>query len=322
MVRRRSTVRFRKGAPPGFSRAGLCARRGGVAQLAEQAAHNRCVAGSSPATATLRDPLLDPALHVCVGSVYAGMPLPDREQVSRKAPRRGQGDRRPSEDHPGVYGVQGAELHHPEEPPERPRPHRTAEVLPARWPPHPAPRDPLSLPGFQPTHHLLRRPADRGSAHGSLRGMPLDPSFVGRTYPPTDPYLVGREKIREFARAIGADDAAYHDPEAARAIGYADVVAPPTFPVVITMSSSHRQIVEDPELGIDYGRVVHGDQRFSYARPVVAGDALVCLNTVEEITRRGGHDFMTTRTDVRTETGEPVVTVWSKLVQRGEDPRS
>jgi acyl dehydratase len=148
--------------------------------------------------------------------------------------------------------------------------------------------------------------------------MPLDPSFAGRGYPPTEPYLVCREKIREFARAIGADDAAHHDPEAAQAMGYADVVAPSTFPVVITMSTSHRQIVEDPELGIDYSRVVHGDQRFAYVRPVVAGDALVCVNTVEEVTQRGGHDFMTTRTEVRTEAGEPVVTVWSKLVQRAE----
>ena len=148
--------------------------------------------------------------------------------------------------------------------------------------------------------------------------MPLDQSFIGRSWPPTEPYLVGREKIREFARAIGATDAEYHDPEAARAIGYGDVVAPPTFPVVITMASS-RQIIEDPELGLDYSRVVHGDQKFAYVRPVVAGDALVCVNSVDEITTRGGHDFLTTRTEVTTEGGEPVLTVWSKLVQRGEE---
>jgi len=148
--------------------------------------------------------------------------------------------------------------------------------------------------------------------------MPQDQSFVGRSWPATAPYLVGREKIREFATAIGATDAEYHDPEAARAVGYADVVAPPTFPVVVTMAAS-RQIVEDPELGLDYSRVVHGDQRFAYARPVVAGDSLICVNTVDEITSRGGHDFLTTRTEVTTEAGEPVLTAWSKLVQRGEE---
>jgi acyl dehydratase len=148
--------------------------------------------------------------------------------------------------------------------------------------------------------------------------MPLDQSFVGRSWPPTEPYAVGREKIREFARAVGATDAAYHDPAAARALGYADVVAPPTFPVVVTMGTS-RQIIEDPGLGLDYSRVVHGDQKFAYVRPVVAGDSLVCVNTIEEITTRGGHDFLTTRTDVSTEAGEPVLTAWSKLVQRGAE---
>ncbi|MGX6602872.1 FAS1-like dehydratase domain-containing protein [Micromonosporaceae bacterium Da 78-11] len=147
--------------------------------------------------------------------------------------------------------------------------------------------------------------------------MPLDQSFVGRSWPPTEPYVVGREKIRDFARAIGAENAEYLDPEAARALGYADVVAPPTFPVVITMPAS-RQIIQDEALGLDYTRVVHGDQKFVYTRPVVAGDELVCVNSVEDITSRGGHDFITTRTDVSTSAGEPVVTAWMKLVQRGE----
>ena len=148
--------------------------------------------------------------------------------------------------------------------------------------------------------------------------MPLDPSFAGRSWPPTEPYLVGREKVREFARAIGVEDALHHDPEAARAAGYADVVAPPTFPTIVTMAAS-RQIISDPGLGLDYSRVVHGDQRFSYTRPVVAGDSLICVNTIEEITQRGGHDFLTTRTEVTTEAGELVLTAWSKLVQRGEE---
>jgi acyl dehydratase len=147
--------------------------------------------------------------------------------------------------------------------------------------------------------------------------MSLDPSFVGRTYPPTASYQVGREKIREFATAIGATDAAYHDPDAARALGHPDVLAPPTFPITITMAAS-RQIIDDPELGLDFSRVVHGDQRFRYHRPVVAGDELVCVNTVEDVTNRGGHGFLTIRTEVTTTAGDPVVTAWSKLVVRGE----
>ncbi|MEU4774045.1 MaoC family dehydratase N-terminal domain-containing protein [Micromonospora sp. NPDC023644] len=147
--------------------------------------------------------------------------------------------------------------------------------------------------------------------------MSLDPSFVGRTYPPTAPYQVGREKIREFATAIGAADPAHHDPEAARALGHPDVVAPPTFPIVLTMAAN-QQIIDDPDLGVDYSRVVHGDQRFAYTRPVVAGDELVCVSVIDDVSSRGGHGFLTTRTEVATPAGEPVVTVWSKLVVRGE----
>jgi acyl dehydratase len=147
--------------------------------------------------------------------------------------------------------------------------------------------------------------------------MPLDPSFVGRTYPPTRPYEVGREKIREFAVAVGADHPAHHDPDAARSLGHPDVVAPPTFPIVLSMAAGN-QVIDDPALGLDYSRVVHGDQRFSYTRPVYAGDRLTCVCTVEEIISRGGHDFVTTRTDIATEDGEPVVSVWAKLVARGE----
>jgi acyl dehydratase len=145
--------------------------------------------------------------------------------------------------------------------------------------------------------------------------MPLNRSYVGRRLPKTEPYLVGREKIREFAAAIGADDPAYHDPAAAQARGYPDVIAPPTFPTVAT-AGANRQLRDDPELGLDYTRVVHGDQRFAYTRPVVAGDELVCEVTIEEITERRGHEFLTTRTDLSTAAGEPVVTAWTKLVVR------
>jgi acyl dehydratase len=148
--------------------------------------------------------------------------------------------------------------------------------------------------------------------------MPLDQSFIGRTYPPTAPYQVGREKVREFATAIGSTDPLHFDPEAAKAAGYPDVVAPPTFPIVLTMAAL-KVIVLDPDLGVDYSRVVHGDQRFSYNRPVVAGDELVVVNHIEEIMTRAGNDFLTTRQEVRTTADELVATVWHKTVVRGEN---
>jgi acyl dehydratase len=147
--------------------------------------------------------------------------------------------------------------------------------------------------------------------------MPLDASFAGHSYPPTVPYRVGREKIREFCEAIGASDEAYLDPEAARKLGYPDVIAPPTFAIVLT-NSGVRLLVEDPDLGLDFSRVVHGDQRFAYHRPIHAGDVLICVSKIEEITSRGGHDFLVVRSDVTAEDGELVVTGWSRLVVRGE----
>jgi acyl dehydratase len=145
--------------------------------------------------------------------------------------------------------------------------------------------------------------------------MAVDPSFTGRRYPPTEPYLVGREKIREFADAIGADDAVHRDPAAAAALGHPDVIAPPTFPVLLS-SQAGQVFIADPAVGLDFSRVVHGDQRFVYHRPVRAGDRLVCVCEVEEIMSRAGNDFVTTRTDITTDTGEPVVSVWSRLVVR------
>ncbi len=147
--------------------------------------------------------------------------------------------------------------------------------------------------------------------------MALNMAYEGRTFPPTEPYQVGREKIREFAEAIGATDAAYHDPAAAQALGHPDVIAPPTFPIVITMPAT-RLISDDPELNFDYARMVHGDQRFAYARPIRAGDELVCVTMIEKLTSRAGLDSIALRADIATTAGEPVVTTWSKLVARGE----
>ena len=145
--------------------------------------------------------------------------------------------------------------------------------------------------------------------------MPLDPSFIGRAYPPTAPYEVGREKIREFAEAIGDTNPAYTDPDAARALGHPDVIAPPTFPIVVSMRAA-RQVVHDPALGLDYSRVVHGEQRFVYSRPVRAGDRLTVVVTVDNIRVAAGNDIVTTRGEISTVEGEHVCTAYSTLVAR------
>jgi acyl dehydratase len=146
-----------------------------------------------------------------------------------------------------------------------------------------------------------------------LKGV--NAGFVGRSYPPTAPYAVGSAKIREFAEAVGARDAVHVDSDVARARGYADVVAPPTFAVLIAQQCD-RQFVVDPEAGIDYTRVVHGEQRFVHHRPIVAGDDIVGVLTVDSVREAGGHAMVTTRSELSTVAGEPVCTATSTLVIR------
>ncbi|MFJ2150202.1 MaoC family dehydratase N-terminal domain-containing protein [Streptomyces microflavus] len=148
--------------------------------------------------------------------------------------------------------------------------------------------------------------------------MALDQSFVGRTYPPTPAYEVGREKIREFAEAVGDGHPAYVDVEAARALGHPDVIAPPTFVFSITYRAAG-EVVQDPQLGLDYSRVVHGDQKFSYVRPVRAGDRLTVTSTIEAIKSLAGNDIVDIRGDVHDEAGELVVTALTKLVARAAE---
>lgn len=146
----------------------------------------------------------------------------------------------------------------------------------------------------------------------------MNPDFIGRAYPPSAPYLVGREKVREFARALGESDPVYFEPEVARARGFADVVAPPTYAIRLSMAAAEK-VVMDPDLGLDYTRVVHGDQRFDYTRPIVAGDELVTTVTIDGIRSAAGNDILTTRAEIRTMSGELVVTSLSTLVSRGSD---
>ena len=148
--------------------------------------------------------------------------------------------------------------------------------------------------------------------------MPVNPDLVGRAFPPVAPYLVGREKVREFARAVFATSPLNHDPEGARAAGYTDVVAPPTFPVVV-QEATLAQLLAEPDAGIDFTRVVHGDQRFSYSRPVVAGDELTATLAVTAVKTLGGNAMVTAESTMVDASGAHVVTAISSLVVRGDD---
>ncbi|MDH2443308.1 MaoC family dehydratase N-terminal domain-containing protein [Amnibacterium sp. CER49] len=147
--------------------------------------------------------------------------------------------------------------------------------------------------------------------------MAVNADLAGTAYPETEPYLVGREKVREFARATGSTDPVALDPAAAEAAGFADVVAPPTFAVVV-QDRTLGQLLADERAGIDFSRVVHGDQRFTYSRPIVAGDLLTARMTVTSVKTLGGNAMVTAESDIRDAAGEHVVTAVSTLVVRGD----
>ncbi len=143
----------------------------------------------------------------------------------------------------------------------------------------------------------------------------VNTAFAGRSYPPSGPYAVSAAQIAAFADAVGSHDPVHHDAEAARAAGHPDVIAPPTFAVTIAQQCDRAYIV-DPEAGIDYSRVVHGEQRFLHHRPITAGDELTGELTIDTIRMAGGHAMISTRTELTAE-GEPVCTATSTIVVRG-----
>lgn len=148
--------------------------------------------------------------------------------------------------------------------------------------------------------------------------MTVNTAFEGRSFELGGTYEVSEEAIRAFARATGSSHPSHVDAEAARELGYSGVVAPTTFPVILAQRSESAYIA-DPEAGIDFSRVVHGEERFTYTRPIVAGDSLAAATLVESIRGAGGHSMITTRTHITdAASGDAVVDVVSTIVVRGE----
>jgi acyl dehydratase len=146
--------------------------------------------------------------------------------------------------------------------------------------------------------------------------MAINRDYVGRVFPASEPYEVSKVKIAEFADAIGDANPVYRDSAAAKAAGHPDVIAPPTFAIVISMTAAGTALA-DPDLGLNYAMVVHGEQRFSYLRPLTAGDVVTAQPTITEIRDAGRNVMLTTSTEIRTVTGELVCTALSTLVERG-----
>jgi len=146
--------------------------------------------------------------------------------------------------------------------------------------------------------------------------MAINRDYLGRTFDAAEPYEVSRVKIAEFADAIGDRNPLFRDRAAAQAAGYPDVIAPPTFAIVISMGSTARAVA-DPGLGLNYAMVVHGEQRFEYSRPIVAGDVVTARSTITDIRDAGRNVLLTAQTEIRAADGEHVCTAYNTLVERG-----
>ena len=146
----------------------------------------------------------------------------------------------------------------------------------------------------------------------------MNDALVGSFYPAVERYEVSAAKIAEFAAATGAVSPLHVDREAARRAGYRDVVAPPTFAVVIAQRAEAAYI-NDPASGVDFSRVVHAEESFVHHRPICAGDVLAADVFLDGVTHRGGISMVTTRAEIVDAAGTPVATVVSTLAVRGAD---
>jgi acyl dehydratase len=147
--------------------------------------------------------------------------------------------------------------------------------------------------------------------------MTVNTDAIGKTYPPTT-YAVGREKVIEYAHAVGETNPLYLDPAAAREAGYADVVAPPMFAVVFS-GRAMTPALFDPEVGIDFAHMVHGSQEFRWGPLVVAGDEIITQTTVQDVSERGGMGFFVFQTESVNQRGDTVATgLWTNIVRGGE----
>ncbi|MDP9343530.1 MAG: MaoC family dehydratase N-terminal domain-containing protein [Actinomycetota bacterium] len=145
--------------------------------------------------------------------------------------------------------------------------------------------------------------------------MPLNQSLKGKEYGEIS-FPVERDRVVQFADAIGDDNLIYRDAEAAKAAGFPEQVAPPTFPTTMQLQTSG-QVVLDPELGLDYSRVVHGEQEFELRRPVVVGDVLTATPRIADIYAKKSNEFLVTESEIRDASGDVVVVMRSTIISRG-----
>lgn len=164
----------------------------------------------------------------------------------------------------------------------------------------------------------LRRVRRTGVARHRVASMTSLASLEGQQLPAAPPFELGREHIRQFSDVVGVTCDVHVDVEAARAAGYADLVAPPTYAAMVAQRSEWL-LWGNPDVGIDFHRVVHGEERIAQVRPLVAGDVISSQITCERVREMRGNTMLTTRVDLTDAVGEQVAQVWSMIVIRAED---
>src|SRR5437870_3442445 len=145
--------------------------------------------------------------------------------------------------------------------------------------------------------------------------MPLNQSLKGKEYQEVT-FTVERERVVQFADAIGEDSPAFRDPEAARSLGYPEQLAPPTFITVMQIMTS-AQVVLDQDLGLNYALVVHGEQEYEWRRPIHVGDVLRATPRIADIYARGPNEFLVIEAEIKDATGQTVVLGRTTLLSRG-----
>src|SRR5438128_2566797 len=145
--------------------------------------------------------------------------------------------------------------------------------------------------------------------------MPLNQSLIGKEYQEVS-FTVERERVLQFADAIGEEDPISRDPEAAKAAGFPEQVAPPTFATVMQIQTSGQAVV-DPELGLDYSRVVHGEQAYEWRRPLFVGDVLTATPRIADIYAKKSNEFLVVESEIKDPSGHVVVVFRSTLISRG-----
>jgi acyl dehydratase len=144
--------------------------------------------------------------------------------------------------------------------------------------------------------------------------VPVNKEAVGKRFPPFE-YEVGKEKIAEYARAVGEDNPVYFERAKAQAAGFRDVPAPPMFAVVYS-SGAVGPAIFDPDVGINFAMMVHGGQEFVWGEPVCAGDVIRTEASVKDISEKGGMGFYVFESVSRNQDGQEVVRgTWTNIVR-------